>query len=231
MARNRIIKPEFWSSETLSKLSLESNLFFIGLWNFADDYGVLLDSNRRFLGDIYPHRENIIAKNIEKWKQELINAKLVVPHQDKSKNLLIIANWFEHQKVANPSKRKYLENCWQNEIEEIIKHYFDTNESLIRPKCCKEKEKEKEKGNEKETKKKFGEFVFLTDSEHANLISKLGKSETLLFIEKLDNYIGSKGTKYKSHYRTILMWYDRNKADQSSKQKRNIYDDGRPAAF
>jgi len=55
-------------------------------------------------------------------------------------------------------------------------------------------------------KKKFGEFVFLTDEEYGKLVETDGKEFTDACIERLDNYIGSKGKKYKSHYRTILSW-------------------------
>ena len=37
------------------------------------------------------------------------------------------------------------------------------------------------------------------------LIEKFG-SDTKNWIERLNNYIGSKGKKYKSHYHTILAW-------------------------
>ena len=36
MARNRMIKPEFWSSETLMSISRDARLTFIGIWNFCD---------------------------------------------------------------------------------------------------------------------------------------------------------------------------------------------------
>ena len=127
MARNRMIKPEFWSSETLNSISLESNLFFIGLWNFADDYGVLLDNDRQLLGNIFPYRENISAEDIKKWKKELIEKQLLVPITIKKKNLLIIKSWFEHQKVPNPSKRSYLCNPSKDNIAQLIRKNLESN--------------------------------------------------------------------------------------------------------
>ena len=44
MARIRTIKPEFWSDEKVGGLPLACRLLFIGLWNFADDYGVIASS-------------------------------------------------------------------------------------------------------------------------------------------------------------------------------------------
>ena len=41
MARIRTVKPEFWTDEKTGHLSSDAKLLFIGLWNHADDYGVL----------------------------------------------------------------------------------------------------------------------------------------------------------------------------------------------
>ena len=65
--------------------------------------------------------------------------------------------------------------------------------------------KEKEKA-EKAKKYKYGEFVSMTRDEYAKLCEKYGEDETKDMIEILDNYIGSKGKRYKNHYRTILSW-------------------------
>lgn len=39
MSRIRTIKPAFWTDETIDELSNDAALFFIGIWNFSDDYG------------------------------------------------------------------------------------------------------------------------------------------------------------------------------------------------
>jgi hypothetical protein len=73
----------------------------------------------------------------------------------------------------------------------------------------KEQDKDKEKDKELlEVKKPFGEegLVLLTQEEHGKLLVKLGERKTADYITRLENYIGSKGKKYKSHYHTILSW-------------------------
>jgi len=72
--------------------------------------------------------------------------------------------------------------------------------------------------NKKNNKKKFGDFVLLTDEEYQKLISKFGEPGTMSYIERLDNYIGSKGTKYKSHYHTILTWSNKDESSKKLKQ-------------
>jgi len=48
MARNRIIKPEFWADAKVGRLSFGARLLYIAMWNFADDYGIISASPRVF---------------------------------------------------------------------------------------------------------------------------------------------------------------------------------------
>lgn len=50
------------------------------------------------------------------------------------------------------------------------------------------------------------EFVKMTKKEYMKLIERFGEADTSLAIEKLDNYKGSLGKRYKSDYRAILSW-------------------------
>lgn len=52
----------------------------------------------------------------------------------------------------------------------------------------------------------YAEFVTMTEDEHNKLIKEYGSAQTARMIEKLDNYKGSVGKKYKSDYRAILNW-------------------------
>jgi hypothetical protein len=56
-------------------------------------------------------------------------------------------------------------------------------------------------------KDKYLEFVFLTKEEFEKLKTYFGSDVAVnLRIASLNDYIGSKGVKYKSHYHTILNW-------------------------
>ena len=165
MARNRMIKPDFWSSLTLNSVSRDSRLTFIGLWNFCDDYGFCLRSTRSILGDIFPYDESVTEAKLNNWINELIEAKLIIPVDYKTKMLLFVKGWGEHQTVANKSKRSHIETF---DLEEVIKDTLDTNEILISnyllshaPKR-KKKEKEesnKEKGSLEERKQYFADEI------------------------------------------------------------------------
>lgn len=104
MARNRMIKPEFWTSKTLMRVSRDARLMFIGLWNFADDYGIHDDSNRRIIGNIFPYDETVSENDIQKWKSELLNEHLLTKIDYLGHQYLFIRSWEEHQKVPHPGK-------------------------------------------------------------------------------------------------------------------------------
>ena len=55
-------------------------------------------------------------------------------------------------------------------------------------------------------KTKYGDFVKLTDSEHYKLCVEFGEAVAAEYIERVNNYVGSSGKRYKSHYHTIRTW-------------------------
>ena len=61
----------------------------------------------------------------------------------------------------------------------------------------------------REEKRRYGDFVFLLESHYENLCVAYGKKIIDAKISDLNNYIGSTGRKYKSHYHTLLNWLKR----------------------
>lgn len=50
------------------------------------------------------------------------------------------------------------------------------------------------------------EFVNMSDDEYGKLVAEFGDAVTKAAIDRLDNYKGSSGKKYKNDYRAILSW-------------------------
>lgn len=69
----------------------------------------------------------------------------------------------------------------------------------------------------KKLKNTYGDFVLLTDDEYEKLIKRFGEQGAQDRIETLNNGIGSKGYKYKSHYHAILTWEKNNKKPEVQK--------------
>jgi len=57
-----------------------------------------------------------------------------------------------------------------------------------------------------EKKRKYADFVSMTEEEYQKLVDEYGEEFTRRCIEVLDNYKGAKGKKYKSDYRAIKNW-------------------------
>jgi hypothetical protein len=70
----------------------------------------------------------VTEAKLKTWINELIEAKLIIPVDYKTKMLLFVKGWGEHQTVANKSKRSHIEN---DDLEDVIKETLDTNEILI----------------------------------------------------------------------------------------------------
>ncbi len=83
--------------------------------------------------------------------------------------------------------------------------------------------KVKKEKKEKKEKNIYMEFVSLSTDEYTKLVEKFGEAVTKDKIAALNDYIGSKGKKYKSHYHTILNW-DRKNAETSKSSGRSFRD-------
>lgn len=55
-------------------------------------------------------------------------------------------------------------------------------------------------------KQRFGEFVLMTPDQYQLLVERFGAADADDRIARLDEYLGSRGDRYKSHYHTILVW-------------------------
>lgn len=76
-------------------------------------------------------------------------------------------------------------------------------------------------------KLKFIDHVLMTKEEYEKLLKELGEAKTQEMIKRLDAYIGSKGKKYKSHYKTILSWILKDEKDKIPQEKENPEKKGR----
>jgi hypothetical protein len=197
MARNRMIKPEFFEDVKLSGVSLESNLVYIGLWVYSDDYGVHDYSLRNILGELFRHRSEISEKKLEKWIKELINENFLIHAEVKLRPILVIRSWDKHQNVPNPSKRRVIEDQELTEIFQLYydnytedKHYVESNESLIRVYFYKEKEERERVRERRKRKDSTTSFVVPSVSEIEEYCKERGNK---IDAEKFFNHYQARG--------------------------------------
>lgn len=100
MARIRTIKPEFWTDETVVELSIPARLFFIGLWNHADDAGNLVYSPRKLKMQIFP-ADTIDCEGL---LGELITHGLITVYSVNVEEFIHINGFRKHQVINRPSK-------------------------------------------------------------------------------------------------------------------------------
>lgn len=101
MARKRMIDPEFWSDEEIGKWSHPARLFYIGLWNFADDEGRFKAPPLLLKSQIFPYDRNI---NIDKLKTEISNK--IKWYNCNGSIYGYIKNFLKYQRIDRPTESK-----------------------------------------------------------------------------------------------------------------------------
>lgn len=108
MARIRTIKPEFWDSPGTGRASLRARLFFIALWNWADDWGVGDGHPLRLLSFAFPNDESpdVEPRNFRLLASEVSKCFDVVWYQVDGRDYYQIPSWEQHQRTEKKAKRK-----------------------------------------------------------------------------------------------------------------------------
>jgi hypothetical protein len=107
MARIRAVKPEFFSSETVAKLSRDARLTFIGLWTEADDYGRLPEQTRVLKGHLWALDDDVTPTDVSLHIQQMVDAGLVTRYEVDGRRYLHICGWEEHQKMNRKAGAKH----------------------------------------------------------------------------------------------------------------------------
>lgn len=121
MARNRMIKPEFWEDEKIGSLSSNAKLLFIACLNFADDEG-LIRWNTHYLAAVAFMYDETAQDNIKDYMTELEQAQLIYTYRTADKKTTIgwIINFHKHQRIDKPQPSKFPPPNIQNpEIKKI----------------------------------------------------------------------------------------------------------------
>lgn len=99
MERNRIIKPEFWRDDLIAELSTETKLFYIALWNFADDFGVISAKSTWIKAVIFTKFNEFSLAKISKITTILEKKGRLLRFTYKKQEYFYIVNFRKHQKI------------------------------------------------------------------------------------------------------------------------------------
>ena len=109
MSRKRMVSPEFYTDEKILELPIPARLMFIGIWNHANDEGILKNSPKQLKVQIYPADEDMTITLIKQYLDLMISLKLLTKGTNiDNTELLKVTNWSDHQKINRPTLSKYV---------------------------------------------------------------------------------------------------------------------------
>lgn len=136
-----MIKPKFWEDKKIGKLKPECRLMYIGMWNFADDKGVMSSDPELIKARIFPFDKDMSITRINKMIQEMLDLQLFKVIEWNGDTYIYIHNFLKHQKINKPNLDEL--NIPVNELEKII--YQSRNDhGLFRDESRPKEEEEEE---------------------------------------------------------------------------------------
>lgn len=99
---DRKIRGEFWQdTELIKSLDIAGRMFFIGLFQMAEDSGCLINDCMLMKMALFPMDDAITIDQITAYRDKLLLIKKLVAYQANGKNCLFIRNFHKHQTLKN----------------------------------------------------------------------------------------------------------------------------------
>jgi predicted phage replisome organizer len=149
-------------------------------------------------------------------------------------NKILISNWTKHQSVEGLADIKRKEQARLRQAKHRLKQkQLVTHDVTLQSRDESRKvtslelerelelegELERDKKPSKPPKKKYADFVTMTEEEYEKLLADYGEAQAKDMIERLNEYKGSKGKKYKSDYLTCKSWFRKDGIKPNEKKK------------
>lgn len=211
-------------SKKVNKLDDVAALIYTWIQPHTDDYGYM-DGDADSIKAIVVPRRSYSDETIEKALCDMVENNLITRYKVDGDQYIHVVGFDDHQTFRSDRPRRS-EYPMPPDIIEDDKGTPKTTTGI--PKVVKRRRKlsEVKLSEVKLSKETYGELgnVKLQIEEYKKLTDLLGEKNTNILIFDLDNYIGSKGNKYKSHYATLRAWARRKSMEQqgSGKGKRII---------
>lgn len=133
--RIRTIKPDFWTDSKVVQLSPYARLLFQGIWNFADDTGVIEDDVMQLKLQILPADPVDIESLVDELlKLDMIRRAIAAD----GVRVLVVRQW-EHQKISRPSKPRHGGRealTYPPLTEESVSDHGGLSEGSVSPHTC-----------------------------------------------------------------------------------------------
>jgi len=153
MARIRTIKPEFWDSPGTARASYKTRLFFIAMWNWADDWGIGVASPKQLIAFAFPNDDDVSAKDFPTLAKEVSECFDVEFYEVAGRPYYCIPSWDLHQRTERKAKRtnpgpEQAENRLFTGISDLATEIPTVAKEVPAWEKEKEREKEREQGKE-----------------------------------------------------------------------------------
>lgn len=143
MPRIRTIKPDAFTSDSLSQVPRGVRWTFAGLWTYLDDSGRGRDDARLIKAALYPLDDEVSLSILADDLDQLAAVGCICRYEADSKRYLHVPRW-EHQKISHPTPSK-LPTCSRHDPEPS----GDTPEEFVKPpEPLRPERKGKEQGKE-----------------------------------------------------------------------------------
>ena len=180
MARNRMIKPEFWEDEKVGQLSPMARLLFIAALNFADDEGFIRWNEDYISASVFPY-DKLSNNKTKRLMKELENLEILEVFETKFHFFVAkILNFKKHQKISKPQPSKFLQEYEshilknQSKVENISGNGSESNSwNEFSPKEVKGKEEKRKEVKERERECK-GEEETENDKTDISFVERQG---------------------------------------------------------
>lgn len=203
MARIRTIKPKFWDDLKVGRLSRDARLLYIGMWNFADDCGVIIGDLIWLKSKVFPY-DQIQVQQFEKWIKELEINGFIYLFSHSGEEFIYLPTFSRHQVINKPNYEDL--NIPKDLLDRLLLQITEQSRNdtgIITEQCVpiKGEEKDKEKDNislpaeASAINVEFDKFWNLYDKKRGDKakvkakFSKLSKADREKIFETLPAYV------------------------------------------
>ena len=182
----------------VSKAEVLGCLIALWLWGLenADSSGLVERCDRTEIVQCL----STVSGKAKEVSEALFAARFV----SETENGIVLADWEEQQgwryreeanRKRNTERKREVRAAQKNSQEKVVQEL-----PMIST------ETQAESAPKKPVKKHYADFVLLTAEDYEKIVDKYGEELAAAAIQILNQYIGSTGKKYKSHYMTLIGW-------------------------
>lgn len=216
-SRSLIRSNKFWSLRSDAE-----RLFYVLVMLDLDNIGRGLGSEHYLKGKLYEKDPQTSAESCQRYLQACHDVGILLQYEKEGIKYIQDPVHLEHNKIVGNMKA---ESDYPEPPEQIMadwEHKFGKVYTKSEQGLSEDKDKEEDEDKEGE-KKSFLHFLKLSTGELDELVDKYGQKNVKTYMEKLDNYIGSKGRKYKSHFFTLKSWMQKDGIYKPKEEKKSSW--------